>query len=80
MIATGLRDRRRGHVVGPEEISWGELGCPKADGYYRARGHKVRVKSIHIAAAEDDPAALFTMVALRPPLGPPQYRLGYRIA
>ena len=63
-----------------DQITWGELGCPKTVGQYRFRGERIKVKNIHIVVAEDDPAALFTVVALRPPLGPVEYSLGHRVA
>ena len=63
-----------------EQITWGELGCPRETGLYRFGSAKIRVKNIHIAVAENDPAALFTVVAWRPPLGPPEYMLGHRVA
>ena len=68
--ADGCADRSR----------WGELGCPKEIGLYRAGGGQVRVKRIHIIVAENDPAALFTVVAFRPPLGPAEFVLGHRVA
>ncbi|MGH6768244.1 MAG: hypothetical protein ACRECO_04385 [Xanthobacteraceae bacterium] len=64
----------------PEQITWGELGCPGKIGLYRFRREAIRVKNIHIIVAENDPAALFTVVTLRPPLGPPEYMLGHRVA
>jgi hypothetical protein len=63
-----------------EQITWGELGCPRAVGHYRFRGENVRVRNIHIVVAEGDPTALFTLVVLRPPLGPAEYSLGHRVA
>ena len=63
-----------------EQITWGELGCPKAVGLYRFHGDKIKVKNIHIVVAEGDPAALFTVVVLQPPLGPVEYSLGHRVA
>ena len=60
--------------------AWAELGCPKAIGAYRLHGASIRVKNIHIIVAEDDPRAIFTVVAFRPPLGPPEFMLGHRIA
>jgi hypothetical protein len=63
-----------------EQITWGELGCPRAVGLYRFQGDRIKVKNIHIVVAEGDPAALFTVVALRPPLGPVEYSLGHRVA
>ena len=62
------------HVA--ERVTWGELGCPKAIGAYRLHGASVRVKNIHIIVAEDDPRAIFTVVTLHPPLGPPEFMLG----
>jgi hypothetical protein len=66
------------------EVTWGELGCPKEIGLYRAgddsQGLEVRVKRIHILVAEDDPSALFTVVEFRPPLGPAEFVLGHRVA
>jgi hypothetical protein len=61
-------------------ISWGELGCPRDIGLYKSCGSHIRVKKIHIIVAENDPSALFTVVALRPPLGPPEFVLGHRVA
>jgi hypothetical protein len=66
--------------MGAEQVTWGELGCPKAIGAYRAHGASIRVKTIHLLVAEDNPQALFTVLAFRPPLGPPQFTLGHRIA
>jgi hypothetical protein len=63
-----------------EKIRWAELGCPRTVGLYRLGSEQVRVKNIHIIVAEDDPSALFTVVALHPPLGPSEYMLGHRIA
>jgi hypothetical protein len=63
-----------------DRVTWGELGCPKAIGAYRLHGESVRVKNIHIIVAEGDPRAIFTVVAFRPPLGPPEFMLGHRIA
>jgi hypothetical protein len=66
--------------VAAVRITWGELGCPREIGLYRAAGGEIRVKRIHIIAAEDDPAALFTVVAFHPPLGPSEFVLGHRVA
>jgi len=74
----GKRDKHQAMTA--EQITWGELGCPRETGLYRFGGAKIRVKNIHIAVAENDPAALFTVVAWRPPLGPPEYMLGHRVA
>ena len=63
-----------------EHITWGELGCPRAVGFYRYRGEDIRVRNIHIVVAEGDPAAQFTLVVLRPPLGPAEYSLWHRVA
>jgi hypothetical protein len=63
-----------------DQVTWGELGCPKAIGSYRLNGESVRVKNIHIIVAEGDPRAIFTVVAFRPPLGPPEFMLGHRVA
>ena len=72
-----------------QHVSWQTLGCPRETGVYAAHGLddgngedglNVNVKRIHILAAEDDPAALFTVMAFRPPLGPPVYTLGHRVA
>ena len=66
------------------KVTWGELGCPKETGVYAAgegpRAVQVRVRQIHIIAAEDDPNALFTVVVHRPPLGPAEFMLGHRVA
>jgi hypothetical protein len=73
--------------AGDHLISWGALGCPRESGAYIATGldgvesnAKISVKLIHIFAAENDPSALFTVVVLRPPLGPPVFSLGHRVA
>ena len=75
-LQAGARQR----AMTAEQITWGQLGCPRKTGLYRFGGAAVRVKTIHIAVAENDPAALFTVVAWRPPLGPPEYMLGHRVA
>ena len=76
-----LGDTETEQVAKNEQVTtWGELGCPKAIGAYRLHGASIRVKNIHIIVAEDDPRAVFTVVAFRPPLGPPEYMLGHRIA
>jgi hypothetical protein len=69
-----------GTIVTAQEVRWGELGCPTKMGLYRFAGEAIRVKSIHIAVAENDPVALFTVVALRPPMGPAEFMLGHRVA
>ncbi len=51
----------------------------------RAQGQEqdhvhIGVKSIHLMAAENDPAALFTVVTFHPPHGPAEYVLGHRVA
>jgi hypothetical protein len=33
-----------------------------------------------MSTAEDDPSTLFTVVAFRPPAGPPEFMLGHRVA
>ncbi len=63
-----------------DRVTWAELGCPTRIGNYRYAGEVVRVKNIHILVAEEDPAALFTVVTFRPPMGPAEYMLGHRIA
>ena len=63
-----------------DKVTWGELGCPRQIGLYRLGAASIRVKNIHIIVAEDDPTALFTVVSLRPPLGPPEFMLGHRIS
>ena len=70
----------RQQAMTAEQITWGQLGCPRKTGLYRFGGAAIRVKNIHIAVAENDPAALFTVVAWRPPLGPAEYMLGHRVA
>jgi hypothetical protein len=54
--------------------------CPKKIGLYRFGGEVIRLKNVHIIVAEDDPSALFTVVAFRPALGPPEFMLGRRAA
>jgi hypothetical protein len=63
-----------------DAIKWSELGCPTTIGLYRFDGDAIRVKTIHIIVAENDPDALFTVVTFRPPLGPPEFMLGHRVA
>ncbi len=70
----------RNGAVSAQQVSWGELGCPREIGLYRGGGGQIRVKRIHIIVAENDPAAMFTVVAFRPPLGPPEFQLGHRVA
>jgi len=81
-VATAQREAAQ-QAVAPQ-LTWGDLGCPKDIGVYRAgegpRSVEVRVRLIHIMAAEDDPRALFTVVVHRPPLGPPEFMLGHRVA
>ena len=61
------------------KITWGELGCPKEIGLYRTPGGP-SASSDPLIVAEDDPAALFTVVAFHPPLGPAEFLLGHRVA
>jgi hypothetical protein len=63
-----------------EKVRWSELGCPTAMGPYRFDGDVIRVKTIHLLAAENDPNAVFTVIAFRPPLGRAEFMLGHRIA
>jgi hypothetical protein len=63
-----------------QEVRWSELGCPTKTGVYTFAGEAIRVRPIHIAVAENDPVALFTIVALRPPMGPAEFMLGHRVA
>ena len=63
-----------------KEVRWGELGCPTEMGLYRFAGEDIKVKTIHILVAENDPVALFTVVAFRPPLGRAEFMLGHRVA
>lgn len=63
-----------------EEVRWSDLGCPTTMGLYHLDGDEICVKTIHVIVAENDPDALFTVVTLRPPLGPPEYMLGHRVA
>ena len=72
--ARGTVDKAAAHVT------WAELGCPTEIGDYQLGRETVRVKQIHIIVAESDPAARFTVVVFRPPLGPPQVMLGHRVA
>jgi hypothetical protein len=67
-------------VTAAQQISWGELGCPTKTGPYRFGGEVIQVKTIHIAVAENDPVALFTVIAFRPPLGRPEFMLGHRVS
>jgi hypothetical protein len=75
-IATAQREAQ---MIAPQ-VTWGELGCPKETGLYRAPGGQIRVKRIHIIVAEDDPSALFTVISFAPPLGPAEFVLGHRVA
>ena len=69
-----------GQKVAGQSLTWGDLGCPREIGVYRVGHNQIRVKKIHIIVAENDPAALFTVVELHPPLGPPEFQLGHRVA
>ena len=85
LVATAQRGASAPPVeVVKERITWGELGCPSDIGLYRTgagrEGMDVRVKKIHLIVAENDPAALFTVVTFRPPLGPVEHMLGHRVA
>jgi hypothetical protein len=73
-------DRGIAEQAAAARVSWGELGCPKDTGVFLAGTAEVRVKRIHLIAAEDDPDALFTVVVYRPPLGPAEFMLGHRVA
>ena len=73
-------DAETEQVTDNEQVTWGELGCPKAIGAYSLHGASIRVKNIHIIVAENDPRAVFTVVAFHPPLGPTEFMLGHRIA
>jgi hypothetical protein len=75
-----LRSAIRGRIMAAEKVRWGELGCPTKMGPYRLAGEVISVKTIHLLAAENDPDALFTVVAWRPPLGPAEFMLGHRVA
>jgi hypothetical protein len=70
----------RGTVEQAAQVTWGELGCPTEIGDYRFGREMVRVKHIHLIVAESDPAARFTVVVFRPPLGPAEFMLGHRVA
>jgi hypothetical protein len=63
-----------------DHVSWDRLGCPTEKGRYPFAGERIRVGMIHILAAENDPEAIFTVVAVRPPMGPTEYVLGHRVA
>jgi hypothetical protein len=65
--------------MGAEKATWKALGCPKEIGTYRLSGADIRVRKIHIIAAEDNPEALFTVVAFHPPVGRQELMLGHRI-
>jgi hypothetical protein len=79
-LAESERQAEPAAPAAQRQISWGELGCPNDTGLYRAAGGPIRVKRIHIIVAENDPAAIFTVVTFRPPLGPPEFVLGHRVA
>ena len=77
----GVSQRTNGTVEqATAQVTWGELGCPAEIGDYRLGRDMVRVKHIHILVAENDPAARFTVVVFRPPLGPAEIMLGHRVA
>jgi hypothetical protein len=77
--ALAEREPEGGSVAEERQITWGELGCPRDIGLYKVSGEQIRVKKIHIIVAENDPTALFTVVAFRPPLGPAEFMLGHRV-
>jgi hypothetical protein len=70
----------RGAIMAAEEVRWSELGCPTKTGPYQHAGEVIRVKTIHLLAAESDPNARFTVIVFRPPLGRAEFMLGHRVA
>jgi hypothetical protein len=56
---------RAGGLRMGDNITWGELGCPRESGLYRFRGAAVRVKQIHLIVAEEDPSAALRNNALK---------------
>jgi hypothetical protein len=63
-----------------KKVRWGDLGCPTETGAYQFDGEAISVKIIHIAVAENDPVALFTIRAYGLPWCRPEYMLGHRVA
>jgi hypothetical protein len=82
-VATAMRDAAKVAVPHGAQVTWADLGCPKEVGVYPIgegkRMVEVRVRMIHILAAEDNPDALFTVVVHHPPIGPALFSLGHRI-
>ena len=76
------RKERAGGTVeqATAHVTWGELGCPTQSGEYQLGRDMIRVKHIHILVAENDPAARFTVMVFRPPMGPVELILGHRVA
>jgi len=57
-------------------ITWAELGSPKQPGIYSGGGYnKVNVTAVNIAAAENNPAALCTIVEIAGEESPAQYAI-----
>jgi hypothetical protein len=83
LIASLAQRVERAAEAEEQHITWAELGCPREIGIYRSGGGQgnlqIRVKQIHIMAAEDEPGAVFTIVTFRPPHGPPEHSLGHRV-
>jgi hypothetical protein len=57
-------------------ITWAELGSPRQPGIYSGGGYnKVNVTAVNIAAAENNPAALCTIVEIAGEESPAQYAI-----
>jgi hypothetical protein len=57
-------------------ITWAELGSPRQPGLYSGGGYnKVNVTAVNIAAAENNPAALCTIVEIAGEESPAQYAI-----
>ena len=57
-------------------ITWAEFGSPRQPGRYSGGGYnKVNVTAVNIAAAENNPAALCTIVEIAGEDSPAQYAI-----
>jgi hypothetical protein len=62
-------------------ITWAELGSPRQPGIYSGGGYnKVNVTAVNIAAAENNPAALCTIVEIAGEDSPAQYAIRTAVA
>jgi hypothetical protein len=58
------------------KATWFDLGCPTEPGTYSWDGKPIEITAFHIAAAEDNPEAICTVIRYTPLSGPETYALG----